>query len=366
MLVWCLYVVLFIATAEPLFCQPQSVSCEECSQFTYPYRVCPGNKVVCTSNPYSLSAPATFNQICLPANVSASPLAGPADFINNTLHGQDNIYLRSGFQYEVVSAISRWTGVCSGMNRADCKPCPYVVAYWREPEDFEDHLLHFAETMVAYEPDCSRDCFGSGTRLNWTSDFTMGSGVTGRPKRGFYMNIPPSYSIAGNNYVYFHLRTVISHEFGHFLGFAGYREVLCPPMTVENTDNCFMNDFIDYEEERDNPCLWDACQFVLTYCCGTVSVGESSKNDTRTNVQYSFSSYASMLQYLQSMLHSEFQCEEARVVIGNGTGGTVLSFTYSGSSFQEDELQLEHLARGVYVVVAGGCGNKVRVIFCIQ
>lgn len=243
-----------LSVSKSMYAQPIVASCEECSRFKYPFRICPGNEIICASNPYIMPPPAKFNQVCLPATVFANPLAGPAESVDNTLHGEENIYLRADFQYKLSV---QWTGACGSIHRQGCKPCPYVIAYWREPEGFDDHLRHFAETSVRYEGDCTRDCFGSGTRLNWASDFTMRSGVTGHPKRGFYMNISPSYSVSGNNHLYFHLRTVVSHEFGHFLGFAGYKEVLCPPMTSENTSNCFMNDNIGYEEERDNPCLWE-------------------------------------------------------------------------------------------------------------
>ena len=267
-----IYLVLFFAASLSVHSQPNAATCEECSQFNYPYRICPGNKILCTNNPYQVQPPQKFSQICLPTVVFARPEAGPADFVNNTLHGADTIYLRSAFLYVVTDGINRWNSICIGVNRSDCKPCPYVIAYWREPEDFEDHLKHFAETSIAYEVGCDRDCFRSATMLNWTSDFTMGSGVTGHAKRGFYMNIPPSYSVAGNNHIYFHLRTVVSHEYGHFLGFAGYKVVLCPPMTEQNTKDCFMDDLIGYEKERDNPCLWDKCLYMLAYCCSTVSV----------------------------------------------------------------------------------------------
>ena len=198
------------------------------------------------------------------------------------------IITEAGIRNDIEDALGEWLNACENgneFNNSDCDDCDLKIEWAQtslEMYGFSGALAIAHQELVPYL--CNVDCSNTKIVLNGLSSF-RGTGAKPDYNHFFYtnQNLPNK-----SNYNYFHFKSMIMHEIGHWLGFGDIynNEGVCvPPPSGSDEEKTVMFGNLEGCVERDKLSDIDKCMFMLLYCCDPASDIEEpdSSNNFNTN-----------------------------------------------------------------------------------
>ncbi|HRP03243.1 MAG TPA: T9SS type A sorting domain-containing protein [Candidatus Kapabacteria bacterium] len=184
------------------------------------------------------------------------------------------IITEAGIRNDIEDALGAWLEACDNgneINNSNCDDCELIISWGTTKADmygWDDALgVHHKEFIPGT---CNVDCQNTKIMINGTEHF-RGKGPLPDERHFFYTN---KYNPNKDDYKYFHFKSMIMHEIGHWLGLGDIYndEGICvPPPSGSNKLNTVMFGLLDDCVERDTLSDIDKCMFMLLYCCDPTS-----------------------------------------------------------------------------------------------
>ena len=347
-------------------------NCADCKDRKYPYFVCKGDVIstLCTNDPQHIGDGSRVLKKCLTSfnlnNINYDDTKSPYPV------GKRIFQTNSGVEYDVYSGtkakdlvkkgLSDWMNSCANGNAIDntnCDDCTLKVqwasdiAEWKNldknptSEDDPNNVLAYLseqqfKVATGNQKDCRVDCSSSRIVINGTNSFLGG---TTRPPYNFFYTDRNNKTYPQNDpkveREYYDFYGVITHEIGHWLGFA-HSDPNCQP--GDNAQRNMMTgsglpSYQDQDLTND-----DRCRFMKLYCCLPNSGIEN--DSTLVNSDFTI---------------SPNPARSGSVVIEPSISGTIVRYYISdingkilivkeNSSIGKFEIDIESLVSGKYII----------------
>lgn len=164
-----------------------------------------------------------------------------------------------------------------------------LIGYENNPIGALAVMVHRYKPHTGF-PDCRVDCNETRIILNQTSEF-MSVGPNGIPQRFFYNGAEPEDNgslESGDDWEYYHFRSVLLHETGHWYGIGHMGERDDFGVACGEDNYCMMGTGLFPGDERSlTRCPDDLCAFRKLYCCAQTSVDVEEANNEITPRNFS-------------------------------------------------------------------------------
>jgi hypothetical protein len=282
-----------------VYAQP---TCNNCRNSKYPYIGCCDAPIsgqykcgYCTNNPSGISGFRPLKK----CNLNNSII----NYIFNDFPFPAGLYSKKTPSIPIITigdtrndideALLDWILACdtTSISQVECDSCPLKIFWTTQASDMKDNPNSIAITRQIIKKDgtCHEDCDSTYIALNATPKF-IGSGASPLYNHFFYTN--PDYPDK-NVDKYFHFKSIILHEIGHWLGFGDINEtggsgdppICVPPPSGSNITSTVMWGDIKGGVERDVLSDIDKCMFMLLYCCAPMTDIEEEAVELQINLE---------------------------------------------------------------------------------
>ncbi|MFC2131429.1 T9SS type A sorting domain-containing protein [Bacteroidota bacterium] len=265
-----------------------SQDCQSCRSDEYPYIGCcyvpPSSEWCqrCTNDPLSQTddfkpfKKCSLNVTLIDYDMTGFPFNDGLEWSHPDISDdQRSIIDLRDTENDIYNALLDWILVCvpeREINEIDCDNCEKMKIFWARRESdmlgYEDYQSVTYQPVGVTGPPCRVDCEQSYIAINATNHF-----MDCDPEKGekteidercfFYTNKNTANKEDIN---WYHFRSVILHEIGHWLGLGDIKSSTCIPSGA-NTNSTVMWSTLGAMNERDELSYIDKCMFMLLYCC---------------------------------------------------------------------------------------------------
>jgi hypothetical protein len=268
------------------------VDCNSCKSTKYPYTGCcqtpTGHERCsrCSNDPFNETGFRAFKKCNLNTSLidyitTGFPFGGGIEWSDPTIPAQQKTIISiSDANNDAYDALLDWILAClpdKKMNEHDCDECRLKIIWARKKEEMYGYPNALGVTFqpiagVSGDQKCEVDCDHAVIAINATNEFMGGID----PNLGQFPDITqPTFFYTNKNTAnksdlnWYHYKTVILHEIGHWLGI-GDMEGSCIPSGATQASTV-MYQGLSAMQERDVLSDADKCAFMLLYCCDNFS-----------------------------------------------------------------------------------------------